>query len=246
MYGFLIGISIIFSSFFAEKFLLVKTVSKNLFYSYLIGLVFASIFGARVYHVLDNFQFYSNNFYTIFNVKAGGLGVFGALFFGALYTYFFAKIKNIKPLFLYDLVLFVFPFIAIFGRLGNYFNFELYGKPTNSFFKVYIPKNYRYEGLEQFEYFHPVFFYEIVLLLILFILFLILKFTFKKALGLGLYTNLFLMFYGFIRIAIEPFRNPQTSMYLFNTNLTYVLSALLMLFAIINLTGLTNKFKLFK
>ena len=48
------------------------------------------------------------------------------------------------------------------GRWGNYFNQELFGKPTDGFFKVFIDAAHRPAGFEAFESFHPTFFYEII------------------------------------------------------------------------------------
>ncbi len=55
------------------------------------------------------------------------------------------------------------------GRWGNYFNQELFGRPTNGFFKVLIDTSHRPVGFESVAYYHPTFFYESVLNVILFV-----------------------------------------------------------------------------
>ncbi len=90
------------------------------------------------------------------------------------------------------------------GRWGNYFNQELYGRPTNLPWGIPISPAYRVAGYEQFKYFHPTFLYESLLNLSLFLILLTLQRTRRSALGTT--SALYLIGYALIRIAMEQFR----------------------------------------
>ena len=49
------------------------------------------------------------------------------------------------------------------GRIGNYFNQELYGLPTNLPWKIFIEPAYRLVGFETVNFYHPLFAYELIL-----------------------------------------------------------------------------------
>jgi len=204
MYGFLIGISTIISLLFIEN--LIKKhklkISINDFWNIILMVILAAIIGARLYHVLDQWDHYALNPYQILNLKAGGFGIFGAIIFSIGAIYLYSKAKKISFLLITDLLLFYTPLVQIAGRLGNLFNNELYSK--NGF---------------------PTSLLEAILNILVFSVFSRLYQINKLDLGKGKITALFLIFYGIIRIFIEPFRNPQFSFILNGLNITYLMSS---------------------
>ena len=92
------------------------------------------------------------------------------------------------------------------GRWGNYFNQELYGLPTNFFLGIYIRPENRLAGYEGFSHFHPLFLYESIGCLIIFIILITvysLLFTRKKV---GLTFFLYLFLYSLLRFWLEFLR----------------------------------------
>jgi len=130
-----------------------------------IGLMFG-IIGARLYYVIFNLEYYSKNIIEIFNIRNGGLAIYGGLFLGALAICVYCKYKKIKVLDLFD---YTVPYIAIaqsIGRFGNFFNLEAYGEETTSLLRMGIITNSGYIEV------HPTFLYESFTT---FVIFLILK-----------------------------------------------------------------------
>ena len=127
MYGLLIGTWTIISIFFAEILIKKKNISiDNKEFWNLIPMIFLlSIFGGRLYHVLDNYIFYIQNPINILYFWRGGFGIFGSIILVFAFLYIYTKKTN-KNFFTYsDILCFFAPIIIIFGRLGNIFNGEL-------------------------------------------------------------------------------------------------------------------------
>jgi len=107
-----------------------------------------------------------------------------------------------------DLAAFGLPVGQAIGRLGNYFNQELYGLPTNLPWGIYIKPENRIERLAGYEYFHPLFFYEAVWDIIIFIILVIIINIIRKPKP-GLFFFTYLGLYGFGRFWLEFLRiNP--------------------------------------
>lgn len=128
--------------------------------------LFFGIIGARLYYVIFNLEYYSQNVLEIFNLRNGGLAIYGGLIFGAIAIFIYCKFQKIKVLDLFD---YVVPYIAIaqaIGRFGNFFNIEAYGESTTSLLRMGIQTNIGYIEV------HPTFLYEAFAT---FMIFLILK-----------------------------------------------------------------------
>ena len=120
----------------------------------MIEAIFIGIIGARLYYVIFNFNYYINNPKAIFNIRDGGLAIYGGLIFCFLFILLKCKIKEINVYNFLDYIIPYVPFSQSFGRWGNFFNIEAYGYETNNIFRmgIHTPKGY----LEV----HPVFLYE--------------------------------------------------------------------------------------
>ncbi len=154
-------------------------------YQTLTWILLPAIVSARLYHVWDYWQYYQENLVEILFVWQGGLGIFGGILGGLVGLAIFLKfkvqsskfkntIKNLKftAIFLSYLDLGVVG-LAIgqaIGRWGNFFNQELYGLPTNLPWGIYIHPENRLPGFENFSYFHPLFFYESLGCLLIFLI----------------------------------------------------------------------------
>lgn len=126
--GFLIGI--FFFKYFAKKKILPLTDEKinDFFFWLIIGIVI----GARIFEVFVWYpSYYLANPSKILAVWNGGLSFHGALLGGIIVTYYFTKKNNISFLRFLDLLVIPATLATALGRLGNFFNSELYGYQTN-------------------------------------------------------------------------------------------------------------------
>ena len=128
----------------------------------------AGVIGGRLYHVFTTPEKYfgeSGNIADAFKIWNGGLGIWGAISVGALGAYF-AYLRMGKrqelPNFRYfaDAVAPGLLIAQAIGRIGNWFNGELFGRPLDTWWGLSIPEQLRPRGYETFNTFHPTFAYE--------------------------------------------------------------------------------------
>lgn len=123
------------------------------------------IIGARIYHVITDAQLYfgpGRNWLDIFAIWNGGLGIWGAVPLGGLGVWLVCRRYGVKFWAVADALA---PGIILaqgIGRLGNWFNSELFGRPTEVPWALMIDPVHRPAGFEQYETFHPTFLYELV------------------------------------------------------------------------------------
>jgi phosphatidylglycerol:prolipoprotein diacylglycerol transferase len=176
LYGFLIGVAVWVSLMISEKKVKEFLFPEDFFWraSTICGI--GAIVGARLYHVITDFSFYQNSFIDILKVWQGGLSIIGAVLGGliALFLYYFWNKKLDQytdkkifphnwPLQYLDIMAFGLPFGQAIGRLGNFFNQELYGLPTNLPWKIYIDEDHRFLPYLNQKYYHPLFAYEMII-----------------------------------------------------------------------------------
>ena len=197
----------------------------------LIFLIPISIISARLYYIFFNLDSYLANPKQIFNIRAGGLGIYGGIIGGAITCYIFCKKREINLLDLFD---YIVPSLALaqsIGRWGNFFNVEAYGYETSIFCRMGI-----YEAGKYIEV-HPTFLYESIWCLTGFlILILIRKITKRKK---GIMTYGYFIWYGIGRFIIEGLRTDSLMFY--NCRISQILS--LGLFIIFSGILIYNKIK---
>ncbi|MDP2933751.1 MAG: prolipoprotein diacylglyceryl transferase, partial [bacterium] len=130
----------------------------------------AGILGARIHHVLSDWSYYSQRPLEIFLTWRGGLGFFGGLIGACLATYWYSRRKKIGFFELADRLSLALPLAHAIGRWGNFFNQEAYGWPTSLPWKMYVAPENRLGNYFQFDFFHPVFLYESLWNLLVFLL----------------------------------------------------------------------------
>ena len=130
----------------------------------------AGIIGARLYHVISSPADYfgaNGNPIDAIKIWQGGLGIWGAISVGSIAAYFAykAQIKRKElPSFAHfmDALAPGILFAQAIGRLGNWFNGELFGRPTELPWALEIPETARPQSYSTFETFHPTFLYELI------------------------------------------------------------------------------------
>ncbi|MEY8445088.1 prolipoprotein diacylglyceryl transferase [Enterococcus ratti] len=192
-----------------------------------------SIIGARLYYILFNLPQYLANPIQIFNIRSGGLAIYGGLIAGAITLYFFTKYHFISIWTFLDIAAPSVLFAQAIGRWGNFMNHEAYGPITTRTFleNLHIPKviidNMYIEGF----YRQPTFLYESVWNVIGFVLLLFLR-NKKYLLKKGEVLLVYIIWYSFGRFFIEGMRT-DSLYFLGMIRISQLLSAVLFIGTII-------------
>lgn len=202
LYGLIIGLAILAalqaSTYFARR----HSLPPQLVDSIAFWLLIPGFIGARLYHVIDKFSYYSQSPLQILYLWQGGLAIYGGIIGGliGLIIYYLLKLRpKYSFLLLLDAATFGLPLAQSLGRWGNFFNHELYGRPTTLPWGIRIPS--------EPSPVHPLFLYESLLNLLVFFFFFYLQKTQKPK--KGSFFSLYLIFYGLIRFFLEPLRTPN-------------------------------------
>lgn len=134
-------------------------IHKDKIYNLAFYLLIFGLLGDRLYEVFSNWGYYSNNLLDIFKIWQGGLAIHGAMIAGLIVLYVFGKRNKISFWLLGDLLVPALALGQAIGRWGNYFNQELYGKPTDLPWGIPINLSNRVEPYLNNQYFHPTFLY---------------------------------------------------------------------------------------
>lgn len=137
----------------------------------LILILVLGLIGARLYHILTPSPsmaavgIYSPADYfryplQLVNFRGGGLGIYGGMAGALLAILFYTRRARIPTLGWADLAVVGAALGQSIGRWGNFFNQELYGRPTDLPWAIYIDPIHRLPDYADFSYFHPAFLYE--------------------------------------------------------------------------------------
>lgn len=213
-YGLLIALAMIVSIMIAVRLAKRKNLSAEDLYDLAFWLALSGIIGARLYDVLViDWKYYCQHLSDILKIWQGGLAIHGAILGGALAVVGWSKIKKIDLLTLTDLIAPVLALAQAIGRWGNYFNQELFGRPTDLPWGIPISPENRPLQYASDAYFHPAFLYESIADFLLFALLVYL--SAKNKLSRGTATAIYFIGYGLIRFMTEFIRIDATPAVLF-------------------------------
>lgn len=165
--------------------------------------VVIGILGARLGYVITH-PSARETVIDAFRIWDGGLAFFGGLTAGAAAMIYVMRQESVPIADVADAVAPAIPLAQAIGRWGNYFNQELYGKPTDLPWGLEIDRENRVSGFESFDTFHPTFLYEMLLNLLVVGLILWIDKRFKPARG-SLF-GVYLVLYSLIRFGMELLR----------------------------------------
>lgn len=190
----------------------------DLYTDYVTYMLIPAIIGARMYYVIFAFDKYKDNLWEIFNIRAGGLAIYGGIIACVITLVVFAKKRKQNIFLMSDTCAMGLLIGQILGRWGNFFNREAYGGYTDSLFAMAIPVQdaqvVNEELLSHLVYLdgipyiqvHPTFLYESLWNLGL----LIIIFFYRKHKKFhGEITAIYFLGYGIGRFWIEGLRQDQ-------------------------------------
>ena len=174
----------------------------SLFDDYISYVIISIILGGRIGYILFyNLEFYLLNPLEVFFIWKGGMSFHGGLLGIIIATIFFSKKNNLDKLIIFDVVSCVAPIGIFLGRMANFINSELFGKPTDLPWAIIFPL---VDGQPR----HPSQIYEAFLEGIL--LFLILNIFIRTSIYIkGKVASLFLILYSIFRLISELYREPD-------------------------------------
>lgn len=175
-----------------------------------------AIISARIYYVIFNLEYYLQYPKQIFNMRSGGIAIYGAIIGGLITCIIFCKKRKINLL---DLIDYVAPGLVLgqaIGRWGNFINVEAYGIETKFFLRMGIIENGIYKEV------HPAFFYESIACLAIFIILILLK---NKRKFKGQIAFTYLGLYSLERFFVEALR--IDSLMLGNMRVSQILSVII-------------------
>ena len=241
-YAFFIIIGILVAIYLGEKRWIARGGKVNQVSDIAMWAVPFGIIGGRVYHVLTDYEKYfgsDKNWVDALRIWNGGLGIWGAISIGALGAWIGCRRNYVLLPPFADAIAPGIIFAQAIGRLGNYFNQELFGRPTEVSWALEISERYRPVGYENFSTFHPTFLYEMIWNIA--IGFLIIYLDRKYKMGHGRVFASYVALYSLGRLFVENLRIDEARL-LFGLRFNITTSVLVILGGIIYI-GVSSKLK---
>lgn len=219
LYGIFIALAVLGGILMAAREAKKTGQNEDIYWDMAIYIMLFSIIGARIYYVIFSWDVYKDNLLSIFNLREGGLAIYGGVIAGFATAFIYAKIRKLSFLQLVDTAVLGLIVGQVIGRWGNFTNREVFGGYTNNLLAMRLPIEsirstaditegiaaHIVEGTNYIQV-HPTFLYESLWNLLL--LFLILFYRRHKKFQ-GEVALLYFAGYGLGRIWIEGIRTDQ-------------------------------------
>ncbi len=137
-YGLIIGIGMICGILIARSQAKRTGQNPDFYLDFAIAAIPLGVIGARLYSVIFEWEKYTDDFWSIFNLRQGGLAIYGGVIAALLTVFFFCKIKKFSYGLFADTGISGLILGQIIGRWGNFFNRECFGSFTDSFMAMRI------------------------------------------------------------------------------------------------------------
>ena len=204
--------------------------------------VIAGIAGARIYYVAFSWDLYKDNLLDIFNLREGGLAIYGGVIGAVLAVFIMATVKKLSPFQILDTVTLAILNGQMIGRWGNFFNREVFGEYTDNLLAMRLPiemvrsgdisenlRNHIIEGTNYIQV-HPTYLYESLWCLMVLAIMLI---YWKHKRFEGEIALIYLGGYGLGRAWIEGIRTDQLYIHGTTIPVSQVLAIVLVIFSVV-------------
>lgn len=218
LYGVIIGIGVLLGILIAAKVAEKTGQDPDLYWDFSIYAVIFSIIGARIYYVVFAWDQYKNNLLSVFNIRQGGLAIYGGVIAAFTTLFIYAKIKKQNAFRMADTGVVGLILGQAIGRWGNFTNREVFGEYTDNLLAMRLPiaavrssdisesiAAHITEGVNYIQV-HPTFLYESLWNLLILVILLI---YWKHKKFEGEVALLYLGGYGLGRAWIEGIRTDQ-------------------------------------
>ena len=198
-YGVIIAFGLIIAFIYATKEAEKKGITQDDLLNLFIIALPCAIVGARLYYVIFSFNDYKNNLLEIFNIRGGGIAIYGAIIGASLAVFLYCRKKKVDLFKVLDIFAVGLLIGQAIGRWGNFVNGEAFGGTTSTLFAMTIIK----DGTTIAQNVHPTFLYESIWNFLGLIILLLYK---RKQVFKGELFSLYLLWYGLGRFLIEGLR----------------------------------------
>lgn len=220
LYGVLIAAAMLMGVAVAAHIAKKNGQDPDLYWDSFVFIVISAIAGARIYYVIFMWDYYKDNPLQIFNLRGGGLAIYGGIILSVITIFIFCRFKKANPYLFLDNIGFGLVLGQVLGRWGNFFNREVFGEYTDGLFAMRLPISMvrasdisesisaHMEAGTNYIQVHPTFLYEGMWNVMVF---LIMVFYLKKKIK-RFHGEIFLVYlagYGIGRAIIEYIRTDQ-------------------------------------
>jgi len=225
------------------------------YYDLAIYAILFALVGARLYYVIFKWEYYSQDLMRIFNVREGGLAIYGGVIAAVITVYIYTKRKNLSFGLIADTAGPGLVLGQCIGRWGNFFNREAFGGYCDNIFAMQLPVSavrnsditqelreniMVIDGISYIQV-HPTFLYESMWNFVLLVLLLV---YWKHRKFDGEIFLLYILGYGVGRFWIESLRTDQLLLPILNVPVSMVVAAAMVIGAVILMQ--VNKRKMIK
>ncbi len=139
LYGVIIGIGVIAGILMAARQAKVTGQDPDLYWDFSIYAVILSVVGARIYYMIFEWDMYKDNLLKIFNIREGGLAIYGGVIAGFSTLFVYAALKKQKAFRMADTAVTGLILGQAIGRWGNFTNREVFGEYTDNLLAMRLP-----------------------------------------------------------------------------------------------------------
>ena len=140
LYGVIIAIAMMAGISFAAHIAKKTYQDPNIYWDISIWIIISAIVGARIYYVAFFWDYYKNEPLQIFNLRGGGLAIYGGIILCIITIFLYCKVKKLNAFELLDTAGYGLVLGQIIGRWGNFFNREVFGEYTDSLLAMRLPE----------------------------------------------------------------------------------------------------------
>lgn len=139
LYGVIIAIGVLGGVLLAAKVAKLENLDEDVIWDFAIYAIIFSIIGARVYYVIFSWDRYKDDLLSVFNLRNGGLAIYGAVIAAFLTLWIYCQKKKLSFLQLADICVPGLVLGQVIGRWGNFTNREVFGEYTDSLLAMRLP-----------------------------------------------------------------------------------------------------------
>lgn len=138
-YGLIIGIGVLLGICLAVHDAKKTRQNPDVYWDFSIYAIIFSVIGARIYYVIFSWESYKDNLISIFDVRKGGMAIYGAVIAAFLTLLIYTRIKKLNLFQMSDTAVPALVLGQSIGRWGNFMNREAFGDYTDGIFAMRLP-----------------------------------------------------------------------------------------------------------
>jgi len=139
LYGIFIGIGVLAGILTAARMAKVTGQNPDVYWDFAIYAVLFSVIGARIYYVVFAWDFYKDDLLSIFNLRSGGLAIYGGVIAAFITLFVYCRIKKQNPFLMGDTAMPGLILGQAIGRWGNFTNREVFGEYYDGLLSMQLP-----------------------------------------------------------------------------------------------------------